>query len=76
MAATAGDLDDLMWQSKVCCNMIAACERVGDVDRAMQWCDEVQEFAQRWEFRTLFNVCRTQYAAVLAAVRRLEGGRG
>jgi ATP/maltotriose-dependent transcriptional regulator MalT len=25
----------------------------------------VKEFAQRWELRTLFNVCRTQYASVL-----------
>jgi ATP/maltotriose-dependent transcriptional regulator MalT len=45
--------------------VIAACERVGDVERATQWCAEVKEFAQRWELRTLFNVCRTQYAAVL-----------
>jgi ATP/maltotriose-dependent transcriptional regulator MalT len=64
-AATAGDVGDLMWISKVCCNLIAACERVGDVERATQWCDEVKEFAQRWELRTLFNVCRTQYASVL-----------
>jgi ATP/maltotriose-dependent transcriptional regulator MalT len=64
-AATAGEIDDLMWIGKVCCNLIAACERVGDVERATQWCDEVKEFAQRWELRTLFNVCRTQYAAVL-----------
>ena len=65
VAATAGDVRDLMWIGKVCCNLIAACERVGDVERATQWCDEVKEFAQRWELRTLFNVCRTQYAAVL-----------
>jgi ATP/maltotriose-dependent transcriptional regulator MalT len=64
-AATAGEVGDLMWISKVCCNLIAACERVGDVERATQWCDEVKEFAQRWELRTLFNVCRTQYASVL-----------
>jgi ATP/maltotriose-dependent transcriptional regulator MalT len=64
-AATAGDIDDLMWIGKVCCNLIAACERVGDVERATEWCAEVKEFAQRWELRTLFNVCRTQYAAVL-----------
>jgi ATP/maltotriose-dependent transcriptional regulator MalT len=50
---------------KVCCNLIAACERVGDVERATEWCAEVREFAQRWELRALFNVCRTQYAAVL-----------
>jgi ATP/maltotriose-dependent transcriptional regulator MalT len=65
LAATAGDVDDLMWIGKVCCNLITACERVGDAERATQWCDEVKEFAQRWELRTLFNVCRTQYASVL-----------
>ena len=65
VAATAGDVPDLMWISKVCCNLIAACESVGDVERATQWCDEVKEFAQRWELQTLFGVCRTQYAAVL-----------
>ena len=65
VAATAGDLKDLMWVGKVCCNLITACESVGDVERATQWCAEVKEFAQRWELRTLFNVCRTQYASVL-----------
>ena len=65
VAAKAGDVQDLMWVGKVCCNLIAACERVGDVERATQWCDEVKDFARRWELRTLFNVCRTQYAAVL-----------
>jgi ATP/maltotriose-dependent transcriptional regulator MalT len=65
VAATAGDVRDLMWIGKVCCNLIAACERVGDVERAAQWCAEVKDFAQRWELRALFNVCRTQYAAVL-----------
>jgi ATP/maltotriose-dependent transcriptional regulator MalT len=65
VAAKGGDVRDLMWIGKVCCNLIAACERVGDVERATQWCAEVKEFAQRWELRTLFNVCRTQYAGVL-----------
>jgi DNA-binding NarL/FixJ family response regulator len=65
VAATAGDVKDLMWVGKVCCNLIAACERVGDVERATEWCSQVREFAQRWELRTLFNVCRTQYATVL-----------
>jgi ATP/maltotriose-dependent transcriptional regulator MalT len=64
-AATAGDITDLMWIGKVCCNLIAACENVGDVERATQWCDEVKDFARRWELQTLFNTCRTQYAAVL-----------
>ena len=65
VAATAGDVKDLMWIGKVCCNLIAACERVGDVERATEWCAQVKEFARRWELQTLFNVCRTQYASVL-----------
>ena len=65
VAATAGDLEDLMWVGKVCCNLITAAGRVGDVERASQWCEEVKEYAQRWELRTLFNICRTQYAGVL-----------
>lgn len=67
-AATGGDVTDLMWIGKVCCNLISACESAGDFERAAQWCDEVKEFARRWELRTLFNVCRTQYASIL--VRR------
>lgn len=65
VAATAGEITDLMWIGKVCCNLIAACQDVGDVERATQWCDEVKDFARRWELQTLFNTCRTQYAAVL-----------
>src|SRR5262245_50278119 len=64
VAAKAGDVTDLMWVGKVCCNLIAACERVGDAERATG-CEEVQEYAQRWELRTLFNTCRMQYASVL-----------
>ena len=34
---------------EVCCNLISACEpKLGDVERATQWCDEVKEFAKRW----------------------------
>jgi ATP/maltotriose-dependent transcriptional regulator MalT len=65
IAATAGDVDDLMWIGKVCCNLITGCERVGDVQRATQWCDEVKAFARRWQLHALFNTCRTQYASVL-----------
>ena len=89
VAATAGEISDPMWIGKVCCNLIAACERVGDAERASQWCAEVKDFATRWELRTLFNVCRTQYASVLLetgewrqaeteleqALRVFEGGR-
>lgn len=64
-AATGGEITDLMWIGKVACNLIAACQSVGDIERATQWCDEVKDFARRWELQTLFSTCRTQYAAVL-----------
>jgi ATP/maltotriose-dependent transcriptional regulator MalT len=65
VAARGGDVKDLMWVGKVCCNLISACERVGDVARATQWAAEVMDYARRWELGALFNTCRTQYAAVL-----------
>ncbi len=64
-AATGGELEDLLWIGKVCCYVIDACADTGDFERAAQWCDEVDAFARRWELRTLFAVCRTQYAGVL-----------
>ena len=65
VAATGGEVEDLMWIGKVCCFVIDACADTGDFERAAQWCDEVDAFARRWELRTLFAVCRTQYAGVL-----------
>jgi hypothetical protein len=74
VAATAGEVDDLMWISQVCCNLIAACERVGDVEWATQWCDEVKELAQCVELRTLFNVC--PHAVRVGAAPAGDVGRG
>src|SRR5260370_25722377 len=44
--------------------MIAACERVRDYDRAMQWCTRLKAFCEKWGLRPLFAVCRTQYASI------------
>ena len=76
VAATAGEIVDVMWIGKVCCNLIAACERVGDVERATQWCAEVKEFAQRWELRTLFNIVPDAVRRGAAPGGRLGRGRG
>ncbi len=47
-----------------CCFLIAACERVGDLQRACEWCDRVAAFAERHESAYLLGICRTHYAAV------------
>jgi DNA-binding CsgD family transcriptional regulator/tetratricopeptide (TPR) repeat protein len=64
-AATAGELSDLDAIATVCCYLIDACRRVGDFDRALQWCDHVSGFCQRWGDRMTFSACRVQYADVL-----------
>jgi len=44
--------------------MIAACDRVRDYDRALQWCTRLKAFCAKWGLRPLFAVCRTQYASI------------
>ncbi len=65
VAATAGEVKDINAIGLACCNLIYACERVQDYDRAAQWCQRVKEFCTRWNIPTLFAICRTQYASVL-----------
>jgi ATP/maltotriose-dependent transcriptional regulator MalT len=64
-AAVSGELTDLNAIGWTCCRLIAACERVGDYDRAAQWCGRMTEFSRRWRIPSFFAVCRTQYASVL-----------
>ena len=63
-AIVAGDLKDLVAIALACCYMIAACERVRDYDRAVQWCARLKVFCAKWGLRPLFAVCRTQYASI------------
>ena len=63
-AIVAGELSDLVVIGLSCCYMIAACERVRDYDRAVQWCVRLKAFCSKWGLRPLFAVCRTQYASI------------
>jgi len=63
-AVIAGELTDLVAIGLSNCYMIAACERVRDYDRAVQWCTPLKAFCAKWRLRPLFAVCRTQYASV------------
>jgi LuxR family maltose regulon positive regulatory protein len=60
----AGDMSDRVLIGLACCYLIAACERIRDYDRAVQWCDRLKAFCVKWGLRPLFAVCRTQYASV------------
>jgi LuxR family maltose regulon positive regulatory protein len=63
-AVIAGELSDKVAIGLSGCYLIAACERVRDYERAMQWCKRLKEFCAKWELRPLFAVCRTQYASI------------
>jgi DNA-binding CsgD family transcriptional regulator/tetratricopeptide (TPR) repeat protein len=63
-AVLAGEMRDPVLVGLACCYLIAACERIRDYDRAVQWCDRLKAFCAEWGFRPLFAVCRTQYASV------------
>ena len=63
-AVLAGEMRDRVLIGLACCYLIAACERIRDYERAVQWCDRLKAFCERWGLRPLFAVCRTQYASV------------
>jgi ATP/maltotriose-dependent transcriptional regulator MalT len=63
-AVVAGEIHDLVAIGLSCCYLIAACDRVRDYDRALQWCTRLKLFCERWGMRPLFAVCRTQYASI------------
>jgi LuxR family maltose regulon positive regulatory protein len=63
-AVIAGELTDRVAIGLAGCYLIAACERVRDYDRAVQWCKRLKEFCAKWGLRPLFAVCRTQYASI------------
>jgi LuxR family maltose regulon positive regulatory protein len=60
----AGELTDRVAIGLSGCYLIAACERVRDYDRAIQWCKRLKEFCAKWGLKPLFAVCRTQYASI------------
>lgn len=63
-AVIAGELTDLVAIGLSSCYLIAACERVRDYDRAVQWCKRLKMFCTHWGLRPLLAVCRTQYASI------------
>lgn len=59
-----GEVRERLAIGLACCYLIAACDRVRDYDRAVEWCRRLKAYCEQWHFLTLFAVCRTQYAAV------------
>ncbi|MBD8605829.1 helix-turn-helix transcriptional regulator [Aeromicrobium sp. CFBP 8757] len=66
-AATAGDVEDLMWMGKICCWLVSACQDARDPVRAATWCARIDEICTRHDLAPLLSVCRVQYASVQIA---------
>jgi DNA-binding NarL/FixJ family response regulator len=64
-AATAGELYDPIAIGSCCCNMIIACERARDFERAGQWCEQLSAFCERTGQRPLLALCTAHHGAVL-----------
>jgi DNA-binding winged helix-turn-helix (wHTH) protein len=64
-ALVAGEMSEMPIIAMTACNLISGCERIRDYDRAAEWCRNFKEVCQRVENRSLFAICRTQYAEVL-----------
>ena len=64
-AVTGGELHDPLAIGSCCCNMIIACERVRDFDRAAQWCERLRAYSERTGQRPLLALCRAHHGTVL-----------
>ncbi len=74
-AATAGELHDPIAIGSCCCNMIIACERSRDFDRAGQWCEQLAAFCERTGHRPLLALCRAHHGTVLTMRGEWDGAQ-
>jgi ATP/maltotriose-dependent transcriptional regulator MalT len=68
-AATVGQRN-LFIVGITCCNMLSACDRAADFERATQWCQVVDEFSRRNHYPPVFSYCRVVYGGVLMVAGR------
>lgn len=66
-AASAGRVRNVHTLAEAYCNLISTATSAGDWERAAEWCDMVDEFAQERGAMPLFGACRTIHADVLVA---------
>jgi DNA-binding NarL/FixJ family response regulator len=67
IAALGGECDNLRTVVFTSCNMISACGRVAELERAIQWIRASDDFARRYGSPHLYTTCRTYYGAILVA---------
>jgi DNA-binding NarL/FixJ family response regulator len=64
-ALLGGDVTDVLALSLVQCELLYACHAVRDYARAVEWCDHLIAYSERFRLPTLLGYCRTRYADIL-----------
>ena len=71
MAGTlGGDYERLDTVVFATCSMLAACHRLGDLDRATKWCRAADDFMTTYGCPFLYARCRVHYGGVLVSAGR------
>jgi DNA-binding CsgD family transcriptional regulator len=71
-AATSGEPASLETFADICCTLLLACERAGDVERPQQWSAVLEDFVRKYDHVVLLAFCRTCCADVFAANGRVD----
>jgi hypothetical protein len=71
-AATSGEPASLETFADICCTLMLACERAGDVARPQQWSSVLENFVRKYDHVVLLAFCRTCCADVFAANGRVD----
>ncbi|HEY1368529.1 MAG TPA: LuxR C-terminal-related transcriptional regulator [Gaiellaceae bacterium] len=64
VAALGGEATIPISGAWACCFLVSACTAVLDYERALEWCDRIAEFAERYGSRYMLAFCRAEYGAV------------
>lgn len=62
--AMAGEATIPISGAWACCFLVTACTAILDYERAFEWCDTIEEFAERYGSRYILAFCRAEYGAV------------
>ena len=62
--ALVGDATIPISSAWTCCFLVSACMAVLDLERAVEWCDRIAEFADRYGSRYMLAFCRAEYGTI------------
>jgi DNA-binding NarL/FixJ family response regulator/Tfp pilus assembly protein PilF len=63
--ALGGETSDPLACGDACCTTLVVCDRLSDLQRAVEWCEAVVEFTERRRFLPVQSWCRGIYGGVL-----------